>query len=63
MILEPSKSVNIENLVSTWNASLEREETDKDYEFIFQSAVKEGEIGNKNLTKYAQYARICLLLR
>ena len=63
MILQPSTTVNVEKLAKTWNASHEKVETEKDYEFIFESAMAENDIGVKNLTKYAQYARICLLLR
>ena len=62
-ILQPSRPFDIENLVSTWFASAEKEETDKDFHFIFSNAMKDKHISISNLTGYAIYARLSLLLR
>ena len=44
-----------------WNESLEKQEIDKDYDFIFQNAIQNEHITAKNFTNYANYARIMLL--
>ena len=62
MILEPSKTINIDNVVKSWNESLEKEEYDRDMQFIFESAQAENSISKRNFTKYSSYARIMLLL-
>ena len=63
MILNPSKSMDIEQLVSKWNRSFEKSELDKDFQFIFDRSMESEDISVRNLTRYAQYARINLLLR
>ena len=63
MILTPSRNLNIENIVKTWNSSLEKEETYRDHNFIFQSAVEKNSISAKNFTKYSQFSRMALFLR
>lgn len=63
LILRGAENKNIEEIVENWNNSLEKSETDRDYDFIYTNAVKQGFISVKNLTKYANYARLNLLLR
>ena len=63
LILQPSKTVNIEQLVKTWNASFQKSELDKDYNFIYENSMKTKEISVRNLTKYSQYSRITLMMR
>ena len=63
MILEPAKQKNIENIVSNWHKSPERDEVEKDMEFIYENAIKTQNISAKNLTKYCNFARVYLLLR
>ena len=63
MILHPAKVVNIETVVQCWNESLEKMETEKDMQFIFENAERDQTISARNFTKYSAYARITLLLR
>ena len=63
LILEPSKQLKIEKLVTTWHNSLECDEFQKDMDFIYQNAMKSKNISSKNFTKYCNYARVYLLLR
>ena len=62
-VLQPSKPINIQNLVSTWYSSLEYEETERDYQFIYENAMKTKHISISNMTSYAIYVRLSLLLR
>ena len=62
MILQPSRSINIENIVKCWNESLEKDETDKDHQFIFENAEATNTISKRNFTRYSAYARMNLLL-
>ena len=63
MILQASKCVNLEKIVKTWNSSLEKEELDRDYQFMFENCMAKGSISIKMLTQYSQYARTVLLMR
>ena len=63
MILQASRCISLERIVKTWNSSLEKEELDRDYEFMFQNCMARGSISAKMLTRYSQYARIVLLMR
>ena len=62
-ILQPSKAINIEFIISKWNGSLEKEETDRDYSFIYENAIQNNYISISNFTRYAIYVRLALLLR
>ena len=61
-ILNPSINHNVANCVKVWNESLEKEELDKDNQFIYEQAIKKGDISTSNFNKYAQYARMVLCL-
>ena len=63
MILQPSRQMNVQNIIRTWNNSLEKQEIDDDFEYIYKTAYKSGDISVKNLTSYSNYARITLLMR
>ena len=62
LILNPSMKYNIQYCVRVWNESLEKNNLDKDYQFIYEEAIKKNDISISNLTKYAQYARMVLCL-
>lgn len=63
MILEPTKIVDIENIVKCWNQSHEKDQLDQDHEFVYRNAIAKNEISIKALTQYSLYARIVLLMR
>ena len=56
------KSVDFKKIIKTWNTSVEKEELDKDYEFMFNNCIEKGTVSIKQLTQYSQYARIVLLM-
>ena len=62
-LLKPSQPINIEYIVSKWSSSLEKEETDRDFQFIYDTAIENNHISISNLTRYAIYSRLMLLLR
>ena len=63
MILAPSRNLHIENIVKKWNDSLEKEEIERDHDFIYQNSIEAGEISPKNLTRFSMFARFTLLMR
>ena len=62
MILDSSRSVNLEQIIKTWNSSLEKEELERDFDFMYQNCMDKGSISIKMLTQYSQYARTVLLM-
>ena len=62
MILQSSATVDLEHIIKTWNSSLEKDELDRDYEFMFTNCMENNSISIKMLTQYSQYARIVLLM-
>ena len=61
-IVNPSLDHNIQNCVVKWNNSFQKEELDRDHQFIYQEAIQNKFITPTNLTKYSHYARMCLCL-
>ena len=64
LILDRKNNYNEENIVQRWNNCLEKEELDRDMEFMYQQNMKldDNNFPPKFLTTYGNYARLYLAM-
>ena len=61
LILNRDKKFNEENIMMKWNMSLEKESLDEDMNFIYKQCILEDSpLSPRQLTSYAEYARLNL---